>query len=114
MKHLSIILSSSVMLIGTILAACTTGTTTQPVTTSCGTNYSCMKDMAFQYRQQAAQLSAIAQRYEMDAAARAADPGQDTEVKHQRELAAQYRSEAKEADELAHEYFSQLPHNVIN
>jgi hypothetical protein len=96
-----------------ILAGCAAGTT-EPLATACGSNYTCLKDAAFQYRQQAAQLTALAERYEMEAAAKARELGQDAEqVKRHRELAKQFWSEAQQAEELSRQYRSQLPHNVM-
>ncbi len=114
MKQSHVTLTCGVVLVGAITVGCA-AETTQPFATSCGSNYTCMNDMAFQYRQQAMQLSTLAQRYEIEAEAKAKEFGQDAEqVKRHRELAKQYWSEAQQADELAHEYRSQLPHNVMN
>jgi hypothetical protein len=114
MKRSHVILTSGVVLVGATLMGCATGTT-QPSATSCGSNDSCLSDTAFQYRQQAAQLSALAQRYEIEAEAKARELGKDAEqVKRNRDLAMQYWSEAQQADELARQYRNQLPHNVVN
>src|SRR5947208_1410720 len=60
----------------------------QPVATPCGSNYTCLKDTAFQYRQQAEQLSALAQHYEIEAEEKARELGQDAEqVKRNHDLA---------------------------
>ena len=68
--------------------------------------------MAFKYRQQADQLSALAERYEIEAGAMT---GQDAEAaKHRHDLALAYWSEAQQADELAQEYRRQLPHNMAH
>jgi hypothetical protein len=68
--------------------------------------------MAFKYRQEADRLSSLAQRYEIEAGTMTA---QDAEaVKHQRDLAQTYWSEARQADELAQEYRRQLPHNMAH
>ena len=83
----------------------------QSVATPCGSNYTCLIDTAFQYRREAEQLSALAQRYEIEAEVKARELGQDAEqVKRNHDLAMQYRSKAQEADELARRYSSQLPH----
>ncbi len=80
----------------------------------CGTDYSCLSDAVFQYRHQADQLNALAQRYEIEADVQAKQAGAETEeVKRNRTLARQYRTEAREADDLARQYRSQLPHNVV-
>lgn len=114
MKGSHVALMSSVVLAGTLTAGCTTEAG-KPFATSCGTDYTCLRDTAFQYSQQAAELSALAKRYEIEAEARSRDLGQDAEqVKRQRELASQYWFEAEQADELARQYRSQLPHNVMN
>jgi hypothetical protein len=111
MNRSQILLTTGVVL--TILAGCATGTT-QPVTMSCGSDYTCLGDTAFQYRQQAAELSALAQRYEIDAQAKAREFGQDAEqVKRSRDLAMEYWSKAQEADEMARQYRRQMPHNVV-
>jgi hypothetical protein len=65
--------------------------------------------MAFKYRQQAEQLSTLAQRYELEAAAMT---GQDADQR--RDRAQAYWSEAQQADELAQEYRRQLPHNMAH
>jgi hypothetical protein len=110
MKTLYVMLASSFVLVGTLFTGC--ATTTDQSRIQCGNDYSCLSDMAFKYRQQAEQLSALAQRYEIEAAAMT---GQNAEaVKHQRDLAQAYRSEAKQADELAQEYRRQLPHNMVH
>lgn len=114
MKRPHLSLRSSVILAGALLAGCATGTT-EPFATSCGTDYTCLRDTAFQYRQQAGELSALAQRYEIEAEAKSRELGQDAEqVKRHRDLASQYWSEAEQADELARQYRNQLPHNVMN
>ena len=84
MKPLPLIFTG-VALAGSLLAGCAVG---QPDTTlaSCGSNYSCMTDKTFEYRQQAAKLAAIAQRYEMEAEVRAKELGRDAQqVKQSRD-----------------------------
>src|SRR5262249_28169932 len=103
-------LGSSFVLVGTLVTGCATATDKPRV--QCGNDYSCLSDMAFKYRQQADQLSALAERYEIEAGAL---KGQDAEAaKHQHDLAQAYWSEAKQADELAQEYRRQLPHNMAH
>lgn len=117
MKPSHLILGSSLFLVGTLMVACATSTggTQQTTMGPCGTDYSCIKTMAFQYRQQAEQLSALAQRYEHEAVLKSAQTGHDAEaVSRQHELALQYLSEAQQADELAQQYRRQLPHNMMN
>jgi hypothetical protein len=77
-------------------------------TRQCGSDYSCLSQMAVKYRQQANQLSTLAQRYEVEAAAMT---GEDAQQQHQRAQA--YWSEAQQADALAQEYRRQLPHNMV-
>ena len=117
MKPSHLILGGSLFLGGTFMVACAMGTgeTQQNTLAPCGADYSCIKDMAFQYRQQAEQLSALAQRYEHEAALKSTQAGHDPEdVKRQHELARQYFSESQKADELAQQYRRQLPHNMVN
>ena len=99
------------ILLGGFLAGCETGN--QITSTQCAGDYSCMRDMAFQYRHQAEQLNALAQRYEQESITAAKVNEDSEEVKHQRALAQQYSSQAKEADELAQQYRRQLPHNMM-
>ena len=103
-----------VILIGALVAGCA-AQTHDPIATSCGTNYECLRGIELQYRQQAAEYSSLAQRYEIEADAKSRELGQDAEqVRRNRELASQYRSEAEQADELARQYRMQMPHNVVN
>lgn len=114
MKRSLVTLASGVILIGALVLGCTKANT-QPLATSCGSNYTCLKDTAYQYGLQATQLSALAQRYEIEAEAKTRELGQDAEqVKHNHDLAMQYWSEARQADEMARQYRSQLPHNVMH
>ncbi len=109
-----VIRNGGVVLLTVLLAGCATGMS-QPSATSCGSNYACLQEMASQYRQQAQQLNALAQRYEMEADAKTRELGQDSEqVKRTRDLAKHAWAEAQEADELARQYRSQLPHNMVN
>ena len=86
----------------------------QQAQSPCGADYTCLSNAAFQYRQQADQLSALADRYEMEADLKSKSLGMDAEeVKRHRDLAQQYRSEATAADDLARQYRSQLPHNLV-
>ena len=95
------------ILIGTITMGC--ASTTDQATKQCGSDYSCLSNMAFKYRQQADQLSTLAQRYELESAAMT---GQDAKQRHDKAQA--YWSEAQQADELAQEYRKQLPHNMAH
>ena len=109
-SYASIILIGGVMLVGSLITGC--AKTTDPARVQCGNDYSCLSDMAFKYRQQAAQLSTLAQRYEIEAAAMTGENAQA--AKQRREQAQAYWSEAQQADDLAHEYRRQLPHNVTS
>jgi YHS domain-containing protein len=81
----------------------------------CGTDYHCVSDLAAHYRQQASDLQAIAQRYEVEANFQAAQNGKDSQqAKQSRDLAKQLALQAQEADERARELRSQLPHGVAN
>jgi hypothetical protein len=98
--------------VSSVLIAAITGcatTKTDQTTAQCGSDYSCLSDMAFKYRQQADHMSTLAQRYELEAAAMT---GQDAQQRHERAQA--YWSEAQQADELAQEYRRQLPHNMVH
>jgi hypothetical protein len=114
---MDILQSTSMMgavLAGIVLAGCSAGLNQQSKTSPCGADYTCLSNSALQYRQQAAQLSALADRYEMDAQVQSKQSGMQAEaVKRNRDLAKQYRAEAQEADELARQYRSQLPHNLV-
>jgi uncharacterized protein YxeA len=110
MKTINGMLTSILVLVGTVITGC--ATMTDQSRAQCANDYTCLSDNAFKYRQQAERLSALAQRYELEATAMS---GQDAEsVKHQRDLAQTYRSEAQQADELAQEYRRQLPHNMAH
>lgn len=110
MKPLSVygMLAGGSLLIATLFTACAT-TGTDQTTKQCGSDYSCLSDMAFKYRQQAEQFSTLAQRYELEAAAMT---GED--ANQRRDRAQAYWSEARQADELAQEYRRQLPHNMVH
>jgi hypothetical protein len=98
-----------VVLLGTLITGC--AATSDQSRIQCGNDYACLSDNAFKYHQQAERLSALAQRYELEAAM----AGQDAEaLTHQRNLAQTYRAEATEADQLAQEYRRQLPHNMAH
>jgi hypothetical protein len=110
MKPLSITkaLGVSSILVAALTTACAT-TKTDETATQCGSDYSCLSNMAFKYRQQAEHLTALAQRYELEAAAMT-----EQDATRQRQRAQAYWSEAREADELAQEYRRQLPHNMVH
>ena len=96
------------VVIGILTTGCTTMKTDQ-ANAQCGSDYSCLSEMAFKYRQQADHLSTLAQRYELEAAAMT---GEDAKQQHQRAQA--YWSEAQQADQLAQDYRRQLPHNMVH
>jgi hypothetical protein len=74
----------------------------------CRSDYRCMKDQMFQYRQQAAALNMMADRYTREAQ----ELGQDSEqAKKNQAMAQKFSQQAEEADHLAWEYERQLPHN---
>jgi len=114
MSTLQTISLMAAVLVGITLGGCSAGVH-QQVNSPCGADdYNCLSSTALQYRQQAAQLSALAERYEIEANVKATQLGMDAEeVKRQRDLAQQYRSEADAADDLARQYRSQLPHNLV-
>ena len=103
------ILPVSFLLVAGFVTGC--ATPTDQATLQCGNDYSCLSDMAFRYRQQADELSKLAQRYELEAAAMTED---DQAAKQRRDRAQAFRVEAKQADELAQEYRNQLPHNMAH
>jgi hypothetical protein len=102
------VLVGGVVLVGSLIAGC--AKTNRQATVQCGNDYACLSDMAFKYQQEADQMSALAHRYEIEATAMT-----DAETaKQRRERAQAYWSQANEADEMAHEYRSQLPHNMAH
>ena len=105
-------LGGGLLLMAALLAGCATGASNSAQTV-CGTDYHCMRDLMFQYRQQATELSAMAERYAREADVKANQLGQDSEqVRKSQEIAKKFWSQAQEADQLAREYQRQLPHNV--
>ena len=103
-----------VVFVGAMTGGCATERTQSLAAESCGNNYTCLTNAAFEYKQQAATLTALAERYELEAQAKTRELGQEAEqVKRNHELAMQYWSEAQKADEIARQYRSELPHNVM-
>lgn len=95
-----------------LLVGCTTAGSL-PEEATCGADYHCIKNLMFQYRQQAGQLNSMAERYAREAEAKATELGQNSdEARKSHEMAMKLWSQAQEADRLAHEYQSRLPHNV--
>ncbi len=108
-RHL---IGGGLLLAGALLTGCTTGASST-AGTGCGSNYHCTRDLMFQYRQQAAQLSMMAERYAREADLKASELGQDSaEVKKNQEIAKKFWAQAQEADQRAREYQYQLPHNA--
>ena len=96
------------VLVGSLIAGC--AQPNRQATVQCGNDYSCLSDMAFKYQREADQMTALAQRYEIEAGTMT-DTGA---AKQRRERAQAFWSQANQADELAHEYRSQLPHNMAH
>ncbi|MEX5213616.1 MAG: hypothetical protein NW703_05580 [Nitrospiraceae bacterium] len=83
------------------------------VRAACGADHHCMQDLMFHYRQQAAELNALADRYAREAEMRAQAMGSDSEAARlSQEMAKTYALRAQKADQLAHEYQVQVPHNA--
>ena len=114
MKRSRVSFLCGVVLVGAMTGGCATDKTQSMAAASCGNNYTCLTNAAFEYKQQAATLTALAERYELEAQAKTRELGQEAEqVKRNHELAMQYWSEAQKADEIARQYRSELPHNVM-
>jgi hypothetical protein len=70
--------------------------------------------LSFRYRQDASELSSLAQRYEQEADVLAREKGEDSaQVARNRELAKQLWSQAQTAEQKANEYRQALPHNQL-
>lgn len=81
--------------------------------TTCGSDYHCARNLMFQYRQQATELHALADRYVHEANIKSQDLGPDSDAaKKSLEMARRFSLRAQEADQLAHDYQQELPHNV--
>lgn len=79
----------------------------------CGSDYRCMQEQVFQYRQQADALNLMADRYAREANMKAQELGKDSEeARKSQEMAKKYALQADEADKLAREYRRQIPHNA--
>lgn len=106
------VIGGGLLLAGALLTGCTTGASSS-VDTACGSNYHCTRDLMFQYRQQATDLTMMAQRYAREADLKARELGQNSaEVKKDQEIAKKFWAQAQEADQRAREYQYQLPHNA--
>ncbi len=72
-------------------------------------------DLMFKYRRQAAELRAIASRYELEAQQFARVRGEgDEQTRRSLENAKTLWAAADEADQLAREYQRQVPHGQVN
>jgi len=108
-----VFLHSGGMFLTAVLIGCTTGAVEREGM-ECGADYRCVRDMVAQYRQQAAELQAMADQYAADAASRSRQSGQESEqAKRSGDLAKQMWTQAQEADQHAREYQSQLPHGIV-
>lgn len=71
-------------------------------------------DLAFRYRQQAAELREAARRYELEAEIQATTRGgNDEQVRRTLEAATQLWTAASQADETVSEYRRQVPHAQV-
>lgn len=71
-------------------------------------------DLAFRYRQQAAELREAARRYELEAEIQSTIMGRDHEqVRRTLEAATSLRTAASQADETALEFRRQVPHAQV-
>jgi len=113
MRSKLILLGLTAPLLGGLLAACATAPV-DPEMARCGGDYRCLSDLSFRYRQDASDLTALAQRYEQEATVLAREKGQDSEqVVRNRELAKQLWSQAQTAEQKANDYRQALPHNQL-
>ncbi|MEW6543289.1 MAG: hypothetical protein AB1411_06720 [Nitrospirota bacterium] len=113
MKPLSFLLGSGLLLSAVIVAGCPAGPPERKATPDVSLSKS-PADLAFEYRRQAAMFRNMAARLELEAGWHAKQGGQDSEqAKRSREMAKEMRSAADEADQMAREYRSQLPHNQV-
>jgi hypothetical protein len=72
------------------------------------------RDLVFQYRQQAAELSQIADHFESEVRWYVTRGMQGSkEAEESREMAKDFRSAANEAEDLARQYRAQIPHNQV-
>jgi hypothetical protein len=106
-------LGGGVLFAGALLTGCAATGGSDTVAAACGSDYHCTRDLMFQYRQQATDLSIMAERYAREADIKARELGQDSaEVKKNQEIAKKLWAEAQEADQRARDYQYQLPHNA--
>jgi hypothetical protein len=113
MKTRSFLLGSGLLLLATVVAGCATDSTERTTTPAAAVSTD-PGNLAFHYRLQAAELRATAQRLEFEAEWYAKQGGQGSEqAKRSQEMAKEMRVAADEAEQLAREYRSQLPHNQV-
>jgi hypothetical protein len=113
MRTQSFLFGSCLFLLATVVPGCSTDSAERTITPSAAVSKN-PGDLAFHYRLQAEELRAMAQRLELEAAWYAKQGGQDSEqAKRSQEMAKGMWAAADEADELAREYRSQLPHNQV-
>ncbi len=109
----SFLLGSGLVLLVAVTAGCATDSADRPLASGTAISKD-LGDLAFRYRLQAAELRAMAQRLEFEADWYATQGGQDSEqAKRSRAMAQQMSAAADEADQLAREYRSRLPHNQV-
>ena len=113
--RLNHILAATILVSGSVSAGCS-GSAPQHSTILCGsTDYTCLTNAEFQYRQEAERYGALADRYRAEADMKAVELGQNSEeVKKQQALAQHYSSESEKADALARQFRSELPHNMMH
>ncbi len=113
MRMQSFLLGSGLFLLATVAVGCATGSDERTITPAAAVSKD-PGDLAFRYRLQAAELSALAQRLEFEAQWHAKQGGPDSEqAKRSREMAKEVWAAADEADQLGRQYRSQLPHNQV-
>ena len=89
------VVGGGLLLAGVLMTGCAAGTSIAGGT-ACGHDYHCTKDLMFQYRQQATDLTMMAERYAREADLKARELGQDSaEVKKNREMAQKFWAQAQ-------------------
>ena len=110
MTYRNVIQAALVALVSQVTACAIEGPASQQAT--CGSDNHCIKDLMFHYRQQAADLNVLADRYARQADLKAQELGTTSDAANaSRDLAKRFSRQAQEADQLAREYQRQLPHN---
>jgi hypothetical protein len=96
------------------IVGCITGPADRVDTSGSAISQQSLGDKAFQYRRQAGELREMARRLEMEAEWYAQLAGQESEqAKHARDMAKSFWATAEEADDLARQYQSQVPHGQV-